>query len=174
MESFYGDPTTQNTSGQGSNALIPPEIQKWNWGAFFLSWIWGIGNRVWLSLLCFIPFVGLIMAFVLGFKGNEWAWQSKQWQSIEHFQSVQRKWAKWGVIFFVVILIIGILLGLTLFLFMTFVLPGLVSSFAEFEWLFNLLEAVGLIEIERNPSPISNPNSTIPDMTPPTNDPNFY
>ena len=34
----------QNTSGYGSLASMPPEIRHWNWGAFFLTWIWGIGN----------------------------------------------------------------------------------------------------------------------------------
>ena len=28
-----------NTSGQGAAAVLPPELKKWNWGAFFLSWI---------------------------------------------------------------------------------------------------------------------------------------
>ena len=102
MESFYGDPTTTNTSGQGEHAVVPPEIQKWNWGAFFLSWIWGIGNQVWISFLTWVPFVGWIMPFVLGAKGSEWAWRNKEWKSVEHFQEVQRKWAKWGLIIFVI------------------------------------------------------------------------
>ncbi|MCK5641018.1 MAG: hypothetical protein KAJ19_09485, partial [Gammaproteobacteria bacterium] len=60
----------ENTSGQGELAEIPPEISGWNWGAFLLSWIWGIGNSVWIALLCLIPCVGFVMAFVLGAKGN--------------------------------------------------------------------------------------------------------
>jgi hypothetical protein len=35
------------------------------------------------------------MWFVLGAKGNEWAWQKGKWLSIEHFKRTQRKWA-WG------------------------------------------------------------------------------
>lgn len=101
MDSFYGDPTN-NTSGQGEQSVVPPEIQKWNWGAFFLSWIWGIGNQVWIALLSLIPFVNIIMIFVLGAKGNEWAWQAKRWESVEHFLEVQRKWSKWGVIIFII------------------------------------------------------------------------
>ena len=89
----------QNTSGQGKGGVIPPEIKGWNWGAFFLSWIWGIGNRVWIALIVFIPvpFLALIMALVLGAKGTEWAWQSKRWDSIEHFRKTQRTWAYWGL-----------------------------------------------------------------------------
>ena len=89
----------QNTSGQGKTAILPFEIKGWNWGAFLLNWIWGIGNSVWIALIVFIPipFVGLIMAFVLGAKGSEWAWQSKRWDSVEHFRRTQRTWRNWGI-----------------------------------------------------------------------------
>jgi len=90
--------TIENTSGQGSNAVVPREIQGWNWGAFLLTWIWGLGNNVLLALLTLVPFVGLVMWIVLGVKGSEWAWQQKRWDSVEHFRRVQRTWAKWGVI----------------------------------------------------------------------------
>ncbi len=40
------------------------------------------------------------MPFVLGAKGSTWAWQNKRWDSIEHFQSMQKKWAKWALIVF--------------------------------------------------------------------------
>ena len=45
---------TENTSGQGSSAVVPKEVHGWNWGAFLLNWIWGIGNNVWLALLALI------------------------------------------------------------------------------------------------------------------------
>jgi len=37
---------TPNYSGQGDlpEADMPAEIRRWNWGAFFLTWIWGVGN----------------------------------------------------------------------------------------------------------------------------------
>ena len=83
-----------NTSGQGEAAVVPPEIQGWNWGAFLLSWIWGIGNNVMIALLALIiPFWGIY----LGLKGNELAWRNKQWESVEHFKQVQRKWTMWGL-----------------------------------------------------------------------------
>ena len=110
-----------NTSGQGRNAIVPPEIKKWNWGAFLLNGFWGIGNETYIALLSFVPNVGLIMAFVLGFKGNEWAWQNKRWESIEHFQRVQRKWAQWAV---------GILIGSFTFLFLLFLILILIASAA--------------------------------------------
>lgn len=92
-----GVPVAGNTSGQGSVAVIPEEIRGWNWGAFFLNWIWGIGNSVWIALLALIPYAGFIMAIVLGIKGSEWAWQKKKWDSVEHFKRTQSTWAKWGI-----------------------------------------------------------------------------
>ncbi len=89
----------ENTSGQGSLLQIPYEIRGWSWGAFFLTWIWGIFNGVWLSLLVFVPYIGWVMAIVLGIKGKEWAWENKRWDSIEHFKRIQRSWAIWGLVF---------------------------------------------------------------------------
>jgi hypothetical protein len=87
----------QTASVQAKASASPPEVKGWNWGAFLLPWIWGLSHRVWLSLLCFIPFVGIIMAFVLGEKGNEWAWQNQKWNSIEHFKRTQKRWALWAL-----------------------------------------------------------------------------
>jgi hypothetical protein len=101
----------QNTSGQGSTAIVPEEIKGWNWGAFFLNWIWSVGNQVWIGLLALIPCVSLIMAIVLGIKGSEWAWQNKKWESVEQFQKVQKTWAMWGLIIFIASFIIGLVSG---------------------------------------------------------------
>ncbi|MBA3788841.1 ribonuclease G [Patescibacteria group bacterium] len=81
-----------NTSGQGRMSVIPPEIKGWNWGAFGLNWIWGLGNSTYIALLTFVPVVGFVMVFILGVKGNEWAWQNHHWDSIEHFKKHQRTW----------------------------------------------------------------------------------
>jgi hypothetical protein len=77
---------------------FPPEIDRWNWGAFLLNWIWGVGNNTFIALLCFIPGIGIIMVFVLGAKGSRWAWRNGRWDSIEHFKRTQRLWAIWGVV----------------------------------------------------------------------------
>jgi len=103
MENF------NNTSGTGTMAEIPYEIRGWNWGAFFLNWIWGIGNNSLIALLCLVPIVNLVMIFVCGAKGNEWAWRNKRWQSIEHFKRVQKNWATVGLILFVIGIIIYII-----------------------------------------------------------------
>lgn len=108
------DNLSQNTSGQGQSAVVPHELKGWNWGAFLLTWIWGVGNEVWLALLALIPLpmIRLAMAIILGIKGNEWAWRSKKWDSIEHFRRTQRIWLIWGIVALCLpfILIIGIML----------------------------------------------------------------
>jgi hypothetical protein len=87
-----------NTSGLGRGAPVPAGLGDWNWGGFLLTWIWGIGNNVWWSFLVFIPYLGaMVMPWVLAFKGNEWAWQSRHWESVEHFKRVQRAWMLWGL-----------------------------------------------------------------------------
>jgi hypothetical protein len=96
-----------NTSGQGSASALPDELKGWNWGAFFLNWIWGIGNNVWIALITFI--LGWIWAIVLGIKGNEWAWKHKKWDSVEHFKRTQRKWKRWGIGLFIAAVALAII-----------------------------------------------------------------
>ena len=105
-------PATQggNTSGQGSGAPVPEEVKGWSWGGFLLSWIWAIGNSVWIGLLALVPYVGFIMSIVLGIKGREWAWQAKRWESVEHFKRVQKNWTIAGLIVAVIIPVIITLL----------------------------------------------------------------
>ncbi len=93
----------------GGNGPLPAELHGWNWGAFFLSWIWGIGHRTWISLLAFIPFANIVMPFVLGAKGNEWAWQNRPFASVEQFKQTQRAWTIWGAVMFGVSLLLAIL-----------------------------------------------------------------
>ncbi|MDP2720501.1 MAG: ribonuclease G, partial [bacterium] len=74
------------------------------------SWIWAIGNSVWIGLLALVPYVGFIMSIVLGIKGREWAWQAKHWDSVEHFNKVQRNWSMAGLVIVGVSLILVLLL----------------------------------------------------------------
>lgn len=104
----------ENNSGMGKVDTLPDGVAGWSWGAFFLNWIWSLGNRTWIGLIALIPYIGLIMAFVLGFKGRQWAWQNKRWDSVEHFNRVQKRWSFWGVILFVVPFVLGILAAILL------------------------------------------------------------
>ena len=83
----------------------PPGIDGWSWGAFIFGWFWAVCNKTWIGLLALVPGIGFIMHIILGFKGREWAWQNDQWDSVEHFQKVQRRWSQWGI--GIVLLFIG-------------------------------------------------------------------
>lgn len=103
----------------------PKGIEGWNWGAFFLNFIWGIGNKSYFPLLIFATPLILLLAlplfllnssrlgafqliffiflganlcvlFICGYKGNKWAWKNKKWSSIEHFKATQKKWSLIG------------------------------------------------------------------------------
>lgn len=109
-------PTLQSPYPRGGYALspdvVPDELRgKWNWGAFFLSWIWGLNHKAYLTLLVFaagavgaitheavgnLAVLGLCIWF--GMAGNEWAWKSGRFQTIEHFRQVQKAWAIWGLV----------------------------------------------------------------------------
>lgn len=86
--------------------VIPPEIDKFNWGAFLLGWIWGVSNKIWLTLIVipilFIPYIGsaavLFLHIWFGIKGNEWVWNSKDWKSVEEFNRDQKKTIKFILI----------------------------------------------------------------------------
>ncbi|MEH2146892.1 serine/threonine protein kinase [Nostoc sp.] len=90
-----------NNSGCGinnHNETVPEEILGWNWGAFLMPWLWMWPNQVWYGLFCFIPHGWWLMAIALGAKGNEWAWKSRPWRSIEQFKAHQRGWAIAGIL----------------------------------------------------------------------------
>lgn len=80
-----------------STAVTPEGVAEWSWGAFLLNWIWAIQHRVWIGLLVLVPYVGLGVAFWLGFKGRELAWEKGEWYSYEHFERVQAAWSRWAI-----------------------------------------------------------------------------
>ena len=102
-----------NTAKCISNNETPQNIKQWNWGAFWLSWIWGIGNKSFKTFFALIPYFGFIWMFVCGAKGNQWAWENKQWASIEDYNNTQRKWAVIGNS----LAVLSLILVVTLFIF---------------------------------------------------------
>lgn len=104
----------QVISPSSPSGVIPASVAGWSWGAALLSWIWAIGNGVWIGLLSLVPIVNIVMFFVLGSKGREWAWKSGKWDNLEHFNRVQKKWSQWAVgihLFLLGIAFIGIILA---------------------------------------------------------------
>ena len=73
----------------------------WCWGAFGLSWIWGIGNHVWVSLLAFVPYIGLPVAIWLGVAGHQMAWKKRRFYNFEQYRQTMRVWNNWGLGIFV-------------------------------------------------------------------------
>jgi len=86
----------KETSGDLQVSEVPAGAKSWNWGAFLMTWIWGLGNSTYIALLALIPVVNLVMAVILGIKGGQWAWKNRRWQGIEQFTRVQGLWTAFG------------------------------------------------------------------------------
>ena len=104
----------ENNSGMGRDIVLPPGVKGWSWGAFLLNWIWAIGNRTWIGLLAFLPYVGFVMSIILGVKGREWAWKNKRWDSLDHFNRVQKRWSFWGVVLILGSALLGIIAAIAI------------------------------------------------------------
>ncbi|WP_286240281.1 hypothetical protein [Neptuniibacter halophilus] len=112
-EADLAQPGDLNNSGQGKVASYPDGVRGWSWGGFFFNWLWAIFNRTWIGLLALVPYIGFVMVIVLGIKGRQWAWENKRWDSVEHFQRVQRRWSIAALIFFLIALV-GILAAIAI------------------------------------------------------------
>lgn len=100
---------------------LPADLKHFNWGAFLLNWIWGIMHGKYITLVyfpaCLIPVIGpLAVSVWFGIAGNKWAWESKNWSSIEEFNQSQHNWVKLWVILFILGLIINLKVITTLLL----------------------------------------------------------
>jgi len=101
--------TFDKRSGMQEGSAVPEEVKGWNWGAFGLTWIWGIYHGVWISLLSFVPIANIVIWIMLGLKGSEWAWKARKWESVEAFVAAQNKWKPWGIAWLVVAVLLGFL-----------------------------------------------------------------
>lgn len=113
QQSNYEDQPTQFNFGKAnefSQSEIDEKIEKWNWGAFFCSWLWGVFNGVYwplfIILVAAIPYIGqvcsLCLCVYLGLNGSKMAWRSGKYHSFESFLKAQRNWAIGGVIWFII------------------------------------------------------------------------
>lgn len=120
-----------SAAGQSVTISEVPDLSKWSWGAFSLSWIWGFFNGCWWMFLVklgtflmsvfffwvpllpiFITVVDLGLSIFFGAKGTEWAWNNRSWSSVESFNSTQKTWNTVGLVLF--------LLGIFIFVFSIF------------------------------------------------------
>lgn len=72
----------------------PKCLDSFNWGAFFLSGLWGLFNSYgWLFLVMFVPLANVIAMFAFGISGNKWAWEKeKNSISAKEFDEKQHRW----------------------------------------------------------------------------------
>lgn len=83
---------------------LPDELKGFNWGAFLLTFIWGIKHKAWITLLA-IPLIwfqlplGLnwllftVLQIYCGIRGNMWAYQVDWWMPPKKFRQTQIAWA---------------------------------------------------------------------------------
>ena len=139
---MYGAPpvreyrhSSEYTDTRSSSVQIERELGRWNWGAFYFGWIWGVFNKVYISLLQLVisifsfavtiiglgiisPFLGLInigISIWLGVKGSQMAWDNGAYHNLEHFRSSRHNWNVAAAICFGVCVFI-ILISLVLFI----------------------------------------------------------
>ena len=107
----------------GNDPALLEQVTGWNWGAFFLNWIWAFAHRLpgWAIVILvvgFIPYVGIVnlgLAIYLGVKGSELAWERRPFRDLEDFQACQRVWRNWGIGVFVAGIVITVVAAVFLF-----------------------------------------------------------
>ena len=100
--------------GKISSKEEPNNLNKFNWGAFIGTWIWGIFNNIKKAILAIILFfvgsgAGFNFALICGIKGNEWVKNKKDDLSIEEIHTQQRKQTKIMCILIPIVIIIFVL-----------------------------------------------------------------
>lgn len=103
-------PVTPPAGPSYSQAEIDAATRRWNWGAFFCSWIWAVCHRTYwplfILLVAWIPFVGqvanLVLTVYLGLNGSRIAWTCGKYRDFDHYRRAQRVWAIVGLVVFLV------------------------------------------------------------------------
>jgi hypothetical protein len=105
----------------------PEDVERWNWGAWLFPTFWASYYRIWWAVAAvavplpliwplgvvgwnFIWWVQIPVAFVLGKKGNRWAWDKwhgRKWKTLEEFHHAQRRWVMGGLLGTVAAIAIG-------------------------------------------------------------------
>lgn len=92
---------------------FPCNINKFNWGAFFLYPLWGLWNGMpilFLVGICFgimsniffsysilLLIIELVLRVYLGICGNKLSWKRKAWSSPANFEMYQNRWKGAGI-----------------------------------------------------------------------------
>ena len=104
----YEDNANYGQANEFSQSEISKEIEKWNWGAFFCSWLWGAFNGIYwplfIILIAGVPYIGqvcsLCLCVYLGLNGSKMAWRTGKYKTFERFKKSQRIWTIGGIIWF--------------------------------------------------------------------------
>lgn len=115
------DPDKEDTGRQADGSLngpFPPDLGRWNWGAFAFSWIWATAHNIWLlvalgfifwfagmwmlairSQTFYLAFFAMIaMAVTLGIFGNQMAWRTRKFSGKDEFIECQQVWEAWAIV----------------------------------------------------------------------------
>ena len=78
------------------NKSSKDQINRFNFSALWGSYIWGITNNCYNTLLA-IPLLltpfSPIYSLICGIKGNEWSLKNRDWKTLEHFLDAQNSQA---------------------------------------------------------------------------------
>lgn len=125
-------PQAQHSQQQNvaSNKDLERNLDKWNWGAFCLGWIWGVFNNAYLMLIGLLPIANLVMAIIGGIKGTRWAWEGGNWkpEDYDRFASRQKGWMIAGLI----VLGLSVLSSIMVFSLASTLLGGIFDIFDPF------------------------------------------
>lgn len=123
------------------NKKLPKELQKFNYAAFFFTFVWSCAHKCYWPLIVLIPFLGIlilpIIAIYLGFKGNQIAWENFNGTNIEEFKKQESKWNIYVWIFGVIIVLAVLFMCLTVFIPNTKTMHKIVETYNKQE--FNTL-----------------------------------
>ena len=79
-----------NKKDTSKTTTVPDGIKSWSWGASCLNGLRGFGNRTFAALHGFVTVLNFFMGFILGFYGRKWACKNRHWESVDHFNRVQK------------------------------------------------------------------------------------
>ena len=95
-----------------------PMFRKFNWGAFLLTWIWGLNHKQPITLVLLAIDIGsrafsrnssygvfglllslasLAIRIWIGTQGYRWAWESGRFNSVDDCKKCQAIWGWWGL-----------------------------------------------------------------------------
>lgn len=110
IQSERPTPAAQNYGQENtySQAEIDRTIEKWNWGAFFCTWLWGVFHKMYwplaIIIISGIPYIGqvcsLCLCVYMGLKGSRIAWNSGKYSDFDAYKKAQRNWAIGGLVWF--------------------------------------------------------------------------